>query len=362
MKDNKEKAPLFFAALDPYIESNIVLPVEKTVNGKDYVQFGEGDQYPFYIYDLYTQCPVLSSIINTTTDYVSGDDVISNLPIMEDKELTELVRNIALDKLIYGGCYLQVVRNRIGGIAQVKTVDFRYMRSNADNSLFYYSENFGQKWGRGKMHIYPKFDKDAKDPVSIYFVKNSVHTVYPLPIWNSATIYAEIQKNIGQYHLNSIYNNFSSSAIVSFLNGIPSDEVREEIEAMFEEKYTGFQNAGRTIVNFAQDKDHSVDIQKLDTADFGDKYNTLAQRSENQLFIAFRAPKNLFGGVFDGIGFNTQEYSSCFKLYNKVAVQPLQKEIVDIIADITDVENPLTIVPFAINFDEENNDVKVIND
>lgn len=350
MKDNKK--PIFFAALNPYIERNTILPTESDIRGQQFVQFGDRNQYPNYIWSLYSSVSTLQSIINGTVDYVVGDDVKSNVPTLSDRDAKKLVNDIAQDLLIYGGTYLQVRRNVIGDIAKVDTVDFRNMRTNKANDLFYYSDDYsnGKSYGRCKMHVYPAFNDE---PVSIYYSKNNKHQTYPIPVWGSAVTAAEVENNINQYHLNNLENGFAPTAVVSFNNGVPTDDVREEIEKALSEKYTGYQNGGRVLVNFADDKDHSVNIETIDVPEYGERYKTLAERSQEQIFIAFRATPALFGLPNKTSGFNTQEYASAFKLYNKTVVQPLQKKIIDIISEIYGVENAVEITQFQINFEED---------
>ena len=62
-----------FAALDPYIERNMVLPTETILRGKDMVQWGDKNIYPDYLLELSKNSPTLRSIINGTTDFILGD-------------------------------------------------------------------------------------------------------------------------------------------------------------------------------------------------------------------------------------------------------------------------------------------------
>ena len=51
MKDNKVK--ISFAAIDPYIKENKVLPTQKEIRGQEYFAWGDDNKYPQYLYDLY---------------------------------------------------------------------------------------------------------------------------------------------------------------------------------------------------------------------------------------------------------------------------------------------------------------------
>ena len=63
-KDETARSGFSFAAIDPYIETNIVLPTERLVSGKDLMEWGTRNAYPDYLLDLYNNVPTLRSIIN----------------------------------------------------------------------------------------------------------------------------------------------------------------------------------------------------------------------------------------------------------------------------------------------------------
>ena len=164
--DEKIAVKVSFAALDPYIESNIVAPTETILRGKDMVQWGDKNIYPDYILDLTKQAPTLRSIINGTTDFVLGDDIMirilpgtSYLPgIMNTAgdTIRDQVEDLARDLLGIGGMALQVIRNAAtGAVVEVYGCPVRFLRSNKENSVFYYSEEWGKF--RQKTLVYPAF-------------------------------------------------------------------------------------------------------------------------------------------------------------------------------------------------------------
>ena len=76
MKENKKK--LTFAAINPFVTSNIILPTEEEARNKGFVTWGTDNKYPNYLWDLYLNCATLQSIINGTADFIVGNDVICN--------------------------------------------------------------------------------------------------------------------------------------------------------------------------------------------------------------------------------------------------------------------------------------------
>lgn len=361
--ENKTEKRLIFAAIDQSLESNIVLPTEIKARGKDMVSWGDRNNYPDYLLSLYNNVTSLRSIINGTIDFVVGDGAtiahaLQGEDAMNNKGDTalDLIKSLAKDYLIYGGMALQVIRgDDLKTISELHYVDMRYLRSNKENDVFYYSEEFGQKYVKtDKVVTYPKFIPGAQHPASIIFIKNVNTQVYPAPLYAASVKACEIERAIDDYHLNSINNGFSGSYIINLNNGVPTDEIKKEIEKDFTAKFAGQHNAGRMVFSFNDSKDSQTTIQKAELQDFGEKYAALAKHSRQQVFTAFRATPNLFGIPTETTGFSEQEYKEAFRLYNRTMVKPIQRLITDIFEKALGEKGILSITPFSLDGAEEN--------
>ena len=372
MSQNSEKRHVSFAAIDQYVETNIVLPTEKVTN-RDFVEWGKGNNYPGYLLDLYNNVTTLRSIINGNIDFVTGDDV-TILPlgdrfaegIMNTRGdlITDIVRDLAKDYNLYGGFALQIIRDHNGDVAEIYYIDMRFIRSNKENDVFYYNEHW-EKGGRKDVIIYPKFlrnldwaslsdDERNRHASSILFVKN-VHTqVYPAPMYAASVLSCEIEKAISQYHWNSLNNNFCPDIIINFNNGDPGDEIKEEIVSDLEEKFSGYQNGKRFMVSFNKDRMSAVTIDAIKTDDFSERYKALEESCRRQIFAAFRAQPLLFGLNSDvSTGFSTDEFEQTFKLYNRKQIRPAQRLIADAFDRIYGSKGVLTIKPFSLESNTE---------
>ena len=368
------RARISFAAIDRYIDSNIILPVEKFVSAKDLMEWGTRNSYPDYLLDLYNNVPTLSAIINGNIDFITGDDV-SILPltqhltngIMNNRgdHIREQIKDIAKDYEIYGGFALQIIRNLIGEVAEVYYIDMRFLRTNKEGNVFYYCEDWS-KSVRKDVVVYPAFmpnlnwdalddEERNRNASSILYVKN-IHTqVYPAPLYAASIKACEIERLIDDFHLSDINNHFVSSAIINFNNGIPDDEVKEQIEREFTEKFCGASNGGRTAFSWNPNKESATDIVEFEVKDFGERYKTLSDHSRQQIFTAFRANPNLFGIPTEGNGFANEQYAESFKLYNRTQIKPVQRMIADAYDKIYGQPKVLTIVPFSMDGESEGN-------
>lgn len=374
--NNAKRTAFSFAAIDTYLEQNIILPTEKTISGRDMVEWGTKNAYPDYLLDLYNNVPTLRSIINGNIDYVAGDDVIIEplQPEYTNSEMNrrgdtirEQVKDIAKDFEIYGGFALQVIRNLAGEIAEIYYLDMRYIRTNKEGNVFYYSEKWN-KGGRADVVVYPAFlpnlkwetlsdEEKNRHASSVLFVKN-VHTqVYPAPVYAASVKACEIERQIDDFHLSDINNHFVSSAIINFNNGDPGDDrIKEEILEDLNEKFCGASNGGRIMVSWNKNKESATDIAEFKVEDFGERYKSLSQHSRQQIFTAFRAIPLIFGLTSEAnTGFSTEEFEQSFKLYNRTQIQPVQRLICDAYDRIYGRRGVLTIKPFSLVGDSEDN-------
>lgn len=374
MNSTKDKTPkranISFAAIDPFLDINIVLPTETRMNGRDIYSWGDRNAYPDYLLELYDNVPTLRAIINGNVDFITGDEVtIAPLtPGYANGEMNtrgdtirEQVRDISKDYELYGGFALQVIRNFTGKVVEVYYIDMRYLRTNKENTVFYYSENWG-KGGTKDVITYPAFipgleeewmnlDEDARNrqASSILFVKN-VHTqVYPAPRYAASVKACEIERCIDDYHLNSINNGFVSSLIVNFNNGVPEDPVKEEIEDDFNEKFAGHTNGGRIVFCWNKSKENATTFEIPHVEDFGEKYKALSSHCRQQIFTAFRANPNLFGIPTEGNGFANEQYEESYRLYNRTQIRPVQRRICDAYDKIYGLKDVLNIKPFSLD-------------
>lgn len=353
-------------ALDPYVERNIVLPTETVLRGKDMVEWGDGNAYPDYILELYNNVTTLRTIINGTVDFICGDEISiypwnpalkAGTVNARGDSVRAQVRNIAKDYETYGGFALQVIRDFFGRVSEIYHLDIRFIRMNKEGDVFYYCENWA-KPGRKDVVRYPAFradldwanlDEEARNrnASSVLFAKSVDTQVYPAPVFAAAVKACEIERGIDEYHLNALDNSFVSSMIVNFNNGIPTDQEKAEIAADFDDKFSGKENAGRIVFSWNKSKDNATTFEYPKVEDFGDRYKALAEHSRQQIFCAFRAVPNLFG-LPTSTGFNTEEYESAYRLYNRTMVRPVQRLIAEAYETILGIPGALTITPFSI--------------
>ena len=357
------KAPVTFAAIDPYLQRNIPSPKESASTGSERIRWGDRDRFPLYLCGLYDNVTTLRSVIDGCVDYIAGDEVrfngdAKNAINKKGENATKVVRKAGKDIETFGGCALQVIRDVNGVPAYVSVIPLQYLRSNKDNTLFYYGEKFGTSAASDKIVTLPAFmpnlnwselDETQRKfhSKSILLIKGETITTYPTPCYLAALKACEMERSVDDYHINAIDNGFAASALINFNSGKPTDEIKEEVERNFCEKFSGHSNAGRIAFSWNPAKENATTVTPIKTEDFGDRYNAAEKNSRQKIFTAFRANPNLFGIPTESLGFSSEEYRDAFLLFNRTHVQPIQQRIIDAFTTIFGVE-VLEITPFSL--------------
>lgn len=333
-----------------------VIPVlkEGKLVGKKWMSYGEKNDFPNYLFDLYLRSTVLQSVIEGIIDYTVGagvnSPIISNEVNTDGETIEDLIKQLLVDYLTIGGFAINVLRDSNDRISELYWVDMRNVRLSEDGMTAYYSENING-WGVKPDEI-PIFDPNKKQKNSLFYYKGHISRgLYPIPRWSGAIMAVETSTEISKYHLSAILNNFSPSALISFNNGVPSKEEQANIEKKINNKFVGSENVNRLILSFADGGENATTIQKLESDNADQKFSTLKDSIFEEIFIAFRATPELFGMRKEGNGFNKTEYLESFDLFNKTMIQPLQKDIARCFDKIYDYKGVVTFNKYSV-YDE----------
>lgn len=328
--------------------------------GGNYVQWGQFNDFPQQIYALYEACSMFTSIVGAIKDFTLGDGVSFETVKFKEtvnrkgESIEDILTKCIVDRAIFGGFALELIRNKFHEIAEINWLDMRYIRLNEDEDTIYYNKKWGQQ--RSKAIEYKRYVAGSKEPVSVFYYKGRMSRgVYPVPEWIGALKSVKIMTEIDNYNLNNIINNFTPSAMINFNNGSNlSEDVMDEIETKVYEKFVGTEVAGRFMLSFNDDKEHSTTIERIPDDGLENKYTMLKENTQKNIYSAFRVNPCLLGYNQENMGFNTQEFEGAFKLYNKTVIQPLQKEIIDAFEKLFG-KGCMTIQPFTLKFDQSTN-------
>lgn len=332
-------------------ESVIVPEIVDKKTSKGYVNWGEDNKLPDYLWDSYLKCSNLQSIVNTVSDYIIGSGIESTYTFLsdEDETIEEVVKKITLDYILFGGFALECIRNAKGDVVRVNYQNVMNVRVDEELTTAYLSNKWGS-WSGKNIITLPLFDKREKQPHFLfYFRGNITRNINPIPLWISALKSVEVLNQTRTFNLNNITNNFSGGAVITFDGTQIKSKEMKKIKEKLEAGYTGSDNAGKMLVVNNPNGEGKVEVTRLQPDNMGDLYRNLQDSSKDDLFVSFRVNPILLGKNDTNGGFNKQEFAEAYKLYNATVILPLQNNIVKCFKKIG---LDITFKPFKIDWED----------
>ncbi len=120
--------------------------------------------------------------------------------------------------------------------------------------------------------------------------------------------------------------------LLSFNNGVPSDEERRAIERHVNEKFSGSSNAGRLLISFNDGTDSAPQLTPVNPNDNDGMYEFLATECTTKILAGHRITSPLLFGIRgegNGFGNNADELRDSFSLFQNTVIQPFQRTLLE---------------------------------
>lgn len=328
-----------------------------------YVNYGDDNAYPNYLWHLYLNNTYHQSIIDGIVEYIVGQGVESDIKFINKygDTLEDVVNKIVFDFYLFGGFALKVNKSRVNEVLNVEHVDFMQVRVDKQLTTAYICEDWTNQYNNKakSMPIVNQGNKLTSNTTGLFYYKGErTRTVYPIPVYVGSLTSLECQIGIQDYHINNIHNNFNVSAIVNMNNGVPSStEEIKAIEKAINDKFCGANNASKFMIMFNESAEQATTIERMEGDNLDTKFEQLSKDTRNTIFSAHRITSPaLFGVLMENTGFSKTEFNEAFEIFNKTVIMRAQKVIAKQLDKVFGKENVITFIPF--NIDADNEEVK----
>jgi DNA-binding Lrp family transcriptional regulator len=294
-------------------------PEYREKRGKGYIEFGEKNDYPNYLLQLYNKSAKHNAIVKGKVNYIIGNGWKSDEadPIAEQfiaqpnqfESLADLTRKVSIDIEIFGGAYLEVIWSVTGGqLTDVLHIDYTKIRSNTDNTQFWYKKD----WNERKDELIPlmAFNTKVRQGKQILYIKEyrpGLDT-YALPGYMGALNYIESDIEVSRHVLGNAQTGFSASKLITLPNGEPSPDEKRNIERRFTDRFSG-SDGKKFILSFTTDPARKPIIEDLGASDITkEDFTRVDLIIQNNLFAGHQITSpSLFGIAEPGqLGSRTQ--------------------------------------------------------
>ena len=248
-------------------------PEFKEKKGEGYIQYGDRNDYPNYLVELFNKSAKHNAIIKSKVHYITAngwsgspeaEPFIKKVNRMESLE--DLTRKVSLDAELFGGYYLEIIFSVSGQLSEIWHCDYTKIRTNKDNTQFWYKEDWGDR--AEKAEVYPAFNPANPYGKQILYIKEYRPNMgyYSLPGYFGALNYIESDIEISKHVLANAQTGFSASKLITLPNGDPSDDEKRNIEKRFTNRFSG-SDGKKFILAFVNDSARKPIVDDLGTSD-----------------------------------------------------------------------------------------------
>ena len=332
-------------------------PEYKEKKGEGYIVFGENNDYPNYLLDLFNKSAKHSALVRNKAKYVIGKGWTT-----ESGEVSEFANKVGLNTLgvkvavdleMFGGSYVEVIWSAIGRqIAAVNHIEYSRIRTNKDNTQFWYKESW-TVYSREKKpaEVIPTFNPSTNEKRQIIFIKEyrPGGMCYPLPGYISALNFIEADIEVSKHVLGNASTGFTPSKLITLPNGEPTKEGKKEITDQFEKRFTG-SDGKKFILSFVTDVARKPIIDDLGASDMTkEDFTAVDTLIQNNIFAAHEVTSPaLFGIAQPGKLGGSTELKDAYDIFKNTYVndkQMLIEGVFNMLSSYAGYNEVLKIIP-----------------
>lgn len=334
-------------------------PEYKEKKSEGYIEFGADNQYPEYLLGLYGKSAKHGAIVRNKAKYITGNGWTTesgqSSSFAAKVMLNVLSKKVALDLEVFGGSYLEVIWSQLGRtIAQINHVDYTRIRTNEDNTQFWYRKEW-TRFSRGKEGetILNGFNVNSNDKRQILYIKEyrPGARAYALPSYISALNFIESDIEVSKHILGNASTGFTPSKLITLTNGEPPPEVKKSITSNFERRFTG-SDGKKFILEFVQNKDSQTIIQDLGASDMTkEDFTAVDTLIQNNIFAGHEVTSpSLFGIAQAGKLGGSTELKDAYEIFKNTYANDKQmflEGVFNMLARLSGDQSVLKIIPIA---------------
>ena len=320
------------------------------VKNKDWVQYGEDNNYFQYLIDRYQGSTTNNAIINGMSKMIYGkglDATDSNRKPDQYAQMRSLIskdclKAAVMDRKMLGMAALQVTYDK-GLVKKVTHFPMQTLRAekcNEDGEVeaWYYHPDWSKIKPSDQPKRIPAFGFGGGKGNELYIVSSYVTgSYYYSPVdYQGALPYAVLEEEIADYLINDTINGFSGTKVVNFNNGVPDKEKQQQVKSDVLNKLTGSRGE-KVIVAFNNNAESKTTIDDIPLNDAPAHYQYLSDESFRKLIVGHRVTSPMLLGVRDGnsgLGNNADEIKTATLLFDNLTIKTYQEEFTDAIEAI----------------------------
>lgn len=314
-------------------------PTYKPDKANGFVKWGEKNDYPDYILNLYNHKGSAShkAIINRKVKMIAGQGFDGLNAADDTLNLKELAKRLATDYEMYNGFAFEIIYDNGGQIIELNHVPIRRIRkgikSNEINFPHYwYSTDWCQfKKEEHKPQFIREYNPLIKQGKQLFYYTEYVDgaDIYPLPSYSTSINWIELDYEISKFHLNQAKNGYAPQFILNFGTGIPTEEEMDESIRAFKREYKGT-DGEVMMITFSEGNEQAPTLIPLQLNDSDERFITLSKDIKENIFIGHEVTNpQLFGVRVPGELGGKNELMDALSIFQAIYVDQRQENLED---------------------------------
>ena len=330
--------------------SKYTTPIVEEVRNKEWMNYGEDNNYFQFLIDRSIKSTTNGGIINSMCRMIYGkglDALDSNTKTNEYAQMKSIFSPHCLKAVIHdrkklgmGAFQINYKGKKVHKALHFPMHTLRAEKCNKDGEIeaYYYHHNWAELKASDQPLRIPAFGFGNGKQNEIFVIKPYVagYTYYPPVDYQGALPYAVLEEEIADYLINDTLNGFSGTKVINFNNGVPDEEKRREIQRDVMNKLTGSRGE-KVIVAFNSNKDASTTVEDLPLNDAPQHYEYLSRECQEKLIVGHKVTSPMLLGIRtgnNGLGNNADEIKTASLLYDNLVIRTFQDEILEAIDTI----------------------------
>lgn len=345
----EKKNNIRFVAMSSY-----AAPEYKEVYNKDWVLYQDeyGNNYFKSLIERYLDSPTNACCINGISEMIYG----RGLEATDSGEKPEMyaqmrlllkpscLRKVTSDFKLLGQAAMQIVYNKSKTrITQVLHFPMETLAAEKAKEgkikAYYYHPDWDKMKPSDEPKRIPSFGNGSKSElIELYIIKPYRAGFY---YWSPADYqacvqYADLEREISNYHISNIQNGIQPSLFINFNNGVPDEEAQQLIENKISEKFGGTSNSGKAVIAFNEDPERKATIEPIHLPDAHAQYQFYADEAREKIMLGHRIVSPILLGIKDNTGFgnNAEELRTASVIMDNMVIRPFQNIIVEALEEI----------------------------
>jgi len=335
--------------------SKYTTPEIKEVRNKEWILYGEDNNYFDYLIKRYTGSTTNNAIINGISRMIYGNGISALDANRKPESYAQMLslfkkndlRRFAIDRKMLGMAAFQVSYDK-GQVALVSHFPMNTLRAEKMNEkgeieAWYYHPKWDEYKNSDKPERITSFGFGNKKGNEIFVLAPYVagYSYYSPVDYVGSLIYASLEEEIADYLMNDTLNNFSGSKVVNFNNGVPDKEKQLQIKNDVLNKLTGARGE-KVIIAFNSNAESATTVTDLPLNDAPAHYQYLADECRNKLIVGHSITSPMLVGIREsggGLGNNADEIKTASLLLDSITIKPIQEEVLEVVDIILSVNS-----------------------